>query len=120
MSYNPDRYEDDRPAYKHTGFGITSFIIGLAVGFFDFVLFAIAGVLDATKPGGLDDESPAAILLGLILFGLAFVNLIGIGLGFAGIFQARRNKTFAVLGIIIGLLTLVGVGLLVILGLMAD
>jgi hypothetical protein len=117
---NYEDYESHRPAYKHTGFGIASFIIGLAVGFFDFVLFAIAGVLDATKPGGLDDESPAAILLGLILFGLAFINLVGIGLGFAGIFQARRNKTFAVLGIVIGLLTLVGVGVLVVLGLMTD
>jgi hypothetical protein len=121
MSYDPDRYEvDDRPAFKHTGFGIASFIISLAVGFLDFVLVAIAGVLEATTPGGMDEESAGAILLGLSLFGLAFVNLIGIGLGFAGIFQARRNKTFAVLGIVIGLLTLVTMGLLAVLGIMAD
>jgi hypothetical protein len=123
MSYEQDpdeRYEMDRPSFKHSGFGIASFIIGVAVGFLAFLLFAIAGALDATTPGGLDEESAAFMFLGLGLFALMFVDLIGLGLGIAGICQARRNKTFGVLGIVIAILTFIGFGLLLLFAALSD
>jgi hypothetical protein len=123
MSYDQDPYEAlavDHPGFKHTGLGIASFIISLFVGFLAFALFAVAGVLEVTTPGGLDEDSPTAMLLGLGLFALVFVNLVGLILGFAGIFQARRNKTFAVLGIVIGGLTFVGMALLIVVGALMD
>src|SRR5437868_3291478 len=123
MSYDPESYypgEFDRPALKHSGFGIASFIIGLVIGFLDLAIVGVAGVLAATKPGGLDEDSPVAMLLGLCIFALVFINLIGLGLGIAGLCQARRNKTFAFLGIAIGALTLVGMAALTIIGILSD
>lgn len=123
MSYEQapyEPYEVDQPGFRHTGLGIASFIIALVVGFLAFALVAVAGVLEATTPGGLDEDSPAAMFLGLGLFALVFVNIIGLILGFAGIFQARRNKTFGVLGVVIGSLTLIGMALLLVFGALMD
>ncbi len=49
-------------------------------------------------PGGMDDV-PAG-LIGLALFGGLLANLVGIGLGVAGLIQRRRKKLFAILGAI--------------------
>src|SRR5437660_9399161 len=120
MSYEP--FEVDRASFKHTGFGIASFIITLMVGFLAFALMAVAGFLDATTPGGLDEDSPAAMFIGLGLFALVFVDVVGLFLGFAGLFQARRNKTFAALGLglAIGSLTLIGFAMWMAFGTIMD
>lgn len=106
---------NSRPAeLKHTGVGIASFILSLISGFMLLVLVVIAGVMEASSPEGMDEESMEAIAVGLGLIGFMFGSFLAFVLGIVGLFQSRRKKLFAILGMLFGGLTLFGV-----LGLMA-
>jgi hypothetical protein len=117
----PEDY-DDHLSFRlvHSGFGIASFAIALAVGLIEFVLVAIAGVLEASTPGGIDEGSPGTILLGFAVIGGLMVNVLGIGLGIAGLCQAHRRRVYAVLGVATGSLVLLGVLGLIVVGLLAG
>lgn len=56
--------------------------------------------MEAPTPGGIDDESPAAVILGLILLGTMLGCLTATGLGIAGLCQKDKEKVFSILGII--------------------
>jgi hypothetical protein len=56
MYEDEDWYEPDRDRWRHSGFGIASFVISLVAGFAEFVLLAIAGYLESTTEGGLDED----------------------------------------------------------------
>lgn len=105
---------------KHSGFGIASFIIALAVGALEFILLVVAGILESTTPGGIDENSPIAMLLGLAMIGGILVDLLGIIFGIVGLCQRGRKKVFAILGVVIGCLVLVGFLLVMIAGLAMD
>jgi hypothetical protein len=105
------RYDDDDfgRSYKHSRFGIASVIIALCVGIFMFILIAIAGVLSMQAGGELDEDSPEAMMIGLgVLAGFA-MNLISLGLAIAGLCEKRRNKVFAILGLVINVVLFIGV-----------
>ncbi len=102
---------------KHSGFGIASFIIALAAGALECVLIVIAGILETMTPGGVDEDSPVAMLLGLVVIGGILINLLGIIFGIVGLFQRDRKKPFAVLGVVIGSLVLLGMLLVIVIGL---
>ncbi len=104
---------------RHSGLGIASFAISIGVGLMMFLLFAVAGVMEASTPGGIDDESVGAILIGLGLFALLALCLLGIGLGVAALFQQGRGKALPVLGVVIGGGVLLLTGLLLVLGTLA-
>lgn len=104
---------------KHSGLGIASFIIGTIIGVLMFLLFVVAGVMETSTPGGMDEESAGAMLVGLFLMAFLALDMLAIGLGIAGLFQAHRKKVFAVLGVVFGAFTIVATLLLVVLGLMA-
>jgi hypothetical protein len=101
---------------RQSGMGIASFVIAIVMGLAVFLLLAAAGVMEATTPGGMDEKSAAAILLGLMLIGSLMVCLVGLGLGLAALAQSDRIKVFAVLGTVINAFTLVGTILLIIVG----
>lgn len=101
---------------KHAGLGIASFIISLIIGLAEFVLVIIAGVMQATTPGGINETAPVAIFLGMLLIGGIVVCLIGLGLGIAGVLQKDRKKIFGVLGLIFNGLIILGVLLLMVIG----
>ncbi len=105
---------------KHSGFGIASFVITLAAGTLEFVLIVIAGILETTTPGGIDEKSPIAMLLGAVLIGGLLINLMGIIFGIVGLCQRDRKKPFAILGVVIGSLVLVGILFVVIVGLAME
>lgn len=84
-------------SYRHSGPGIASFIVSLFSGAATFVLVAVAGVL-GSQPGGLDDNSPVAMVLGLGIIGAAALLVLAFVLGITGILQPNRNKVFAILG----------------------
>lgn len=107
-------YESD--AIKHSGFGVASFIISVAIGIFDFVVIAFAGLVEASEPGGMDEESVVAILIGLFILGGMAANMAGAGLGIAGLVQRDRKKVFAVLGLAFNAAIVFGVIFLMILG----
>ena len=105
---------------KHSGLGITSFIISLVMALIAFIIIIIAGVMEASSPGGIDESSAAAAaaVVGLLIIGCLLVQLVALGLGIAGLIQKNRKKIFAVLGTVFSGMTLVGVGFLMLVGMM--
>lgn len=59
---------NERPM-KHSGIGIASFAMSLGILIVTFILVVVAGVMEASTPGGINEESPAAIMLGLAIIG---------------------------------------------------
>lgn len=118
--YHPQYQMQDEQTLKHSGMGIASFIMSLLLGPGLFLLVIIAGVLQASTPGGIDNTSPAAVFLGLIMLFTAGLTLIGIGLGIAGVVQKKRKKIFAVLGLIFNSVVVLAFLLLMIVGLISK
>ena len=97
--------------------GIAALIISIFTALGLFLLFLIAGVMESNTYGGIDEESAGAIIVGLLIFGFSFLDLLAIGLGIAGIFQKTRERITAIIGTIISsailiiTVSLVGIGL---------
>jgi hypothetical protein len=104
---------------RHSGLGISSFVLSVIIGVLMFCLFVIAGVIEQTTPGGMDEEAVSTMLVGLFLIGFMVLDVVAIGLGIAGLFQANRRKLFAILGVVFASITLLLTGLLMVIGLMA-
>jgi len=115
MAYGAYPYQP-YPENKHSGMGVASFIIGLGIGLLELAMVIAAAVMESQAgPSGLDEKSPAAIILGLVLLTGLLVALLGAGLGAAACLQANRKKIFGILGILInGMILLVVVGLMVV------
>lgn len=101
---------------KHSGLGIASFILSMALGALIFLLFIVATMMEASTPGGIDENSPGAILLGLFLVACLGIDVVAIGLGIAGLMQKDRKKAFSIMGIVFASTTIVGTIFLLILG----
>ena len=97
--------------------GIAALIISIFTAIGLFILFLIAGVMESNTNGGIDEESAGAIIVGLLIFGFSFLDLLALGLGIAGIFQKTRERITAIIGTIISsatliiTLSLIGIGL---------
>ncbi|HCB42799.1 MAG TPA: hypothetical protein DHW73_07600 [Pseudomonas sp.] len=105
---------------KHSGLGIASTIIGGASTVLIFMLFMIAGVMELSTPGGVDEDSTAALLVGLCLILLVGALATGLGLGIAGLCQRGRHKLFPILGTVFSAVTLMGSILLVLVGMAIE
>jgi hypothetical protein len=101
---------------KHSGLGISSFVISLGAGFAMFVLFCVAGFMETTTPGGIDEKSGVAVVLGLVIFAVIAVHLLGLGLAIGGLTQKDRKKVFSILGLVFNGLIIVGTIGLIVLG----
>lgn len=99
---------------KHSGLGIASFVTSIAIGVSELTLVAIAGVLEATTPGGIDEKS--ATLLGLLMIAGLVGSVVGVGLGIAGVLQKNRKKLPSILGLVINGVIILGVILLMVIG----
>ena len=86
-------------AQKHSGLGIASFIISIVTGVLMFLLIAIAGIMESSTPGGIDENSAEAALIGFLAIGFLLLDLVAIGLGIGGLVQENRKKVFAILGV---------------------
>lgn len=96
------------PELKHSGLGIASFVLSMTVGLVVFVLIAIAGYQEMKTPGGMDENAPETMLLGLLMMGALLLNLVGVALGIAGVVQKDRKKIFGVLGLTFNLVVVLG------------
>lgn len=105
---------------KQSGFGIASFAIAMLTGVGEFFLVIAAGVLETVTPGGINEESLVAIVLGLFLLGGMMMSLLGMGLGVAGLVQADRKKVFSTLGLLFNGMIIFGVISLMIIGSLAP
>ena len=103
-------------AQKHSGLGITSFIFSIVAAILIFLIFIIAGVMEVSTPGGIDEKSAAAVIVGLFIFAFLFLCLVALGLGIAGLMQKDRKKLYATLGTIFSTVTLVGTVSLIMIG----
>jgi hypothetical protein len=101
---------------RHSGFGIASFVMSILVGIAIFLLVVVAGVMESSTPGGIDEESAGAIVLGLLILACGAADLLALGLGIGGMFQANRKRIFAVFGIVFSALTILGTIALIIIG----
>ena len=102
---------------KHSGLGIASFITSIVSGLLIFLLLVVAGVMEASTPGGIDEESAGAVMVGLFLFAFLGATLVALGLGIAGLLQKERKKIFAILGTVFSALSLVVTIFIMIIGL---
>lgn len=106
---------DTTMAPAHSGLGIASFITSLVAGVLLLLMIAAAGVAES-RPGGLNEESAAATLLGLAMLLTALAQMTALGLGIAALIQAGRNKLYGVLGTVFAAVALMGTLLLLVLG----
>lgn len=81
-----------------------------------FVLFCVAGFMETTTPGGIDEKSGVAVVLGLVIFAVIAVHLLGMGLAIGGLTQKDRKKVFSILGLVFNVLVIVGTTSLIVLG----
>lgn len=105
---------EERP---HSGLGIASFIIALASAVLMFLLIMMAGALEASTPGGINEESAVAVIIGLFLILFMITSVLALGLGLAGLVQRERRKVFPVLGTVFSSFTVLGAVLVVLVGL---
>ena len=102
---------------KHSRLGIASFITSIVSGILIFLVIVIAGVMEASTPGGMDEESAGAVMVGLFLFAFLGAALVALGLGIGGLLQKERKKIFAILGTAFSSVSLVVTIFIMILGL---
>ena len=105
---------------KHSGIGIASFVISIVMALSGFGLILIAGVIEVTTPGGMDENSAIAIVFGLSIFGCILVDFVALGLGIGGLIQKNRNKIFSILGTIFSALTNIGIIFVLVMGSMME
>jgi hypothetical protein len=117
--YQDDRYDDYDGRWRmpgslpHSGPGVASFIISILT-----VIGAILAVIVIASVGRkVKPEEPLAILNGLLILGNMFLNLIGVVLGIVGTVQANRNKVFAIIGLCLNGVMLLGCGMIMCIGL---
>ena len=102
---------------KHSGMGMASFVLSIVAGVAIFALFTVAGMMEASTPGGMDERDPEVVLLGLGIIAAILADLVALGLGVAGLCQPDRKKVFAVLGTVFSAVMVAGAIALVALGL---
>jgi hypothetical protein len=80
---------------SHKGTGIASFVTGVTSVILFLALIGTTAVMG--KAGKMTPEF--TIMIGLGVFAIGFVDLVGIGLGLFGAFDRASKKTYPVLGL---------------------
>ena len=81
-----------------SGLGIASLVLSIVSIIITFIVVTIAVVMEVSTPGGIDESSASAVVIGLFIFACLGLNLVSIGLGIAGIIQQQRTRICAVIG----------------------
>jgi hypothetical protein len=105
--------ENQATIRTHKGKGIASFIVGVISFVLFLVLIGAATVL--TQTGKVTQATNA--IIGLGLFAICFVDLIGIGLGIFGAADRTSKKTYPTLGLVLNIAILVLFAILLLIGL---
>lgn len=83
---------------RHSIFGVISFLMGLGCGAVILACVGYSTYLEMTTPGGIDEQAPEVILIGLAMLGFMGLSILGGAIGFVGLFESESNKLFAILG----------------------
>lgn len=100
--------------------GLASFVVAIVSGLMVFGLVITAGVMEATTPGGVDEQAPATMILGLGIIGGALLALAGLCLAIGSFFIPHRDRLFGSLGLAFNGVIIVGIVGLMILGMAAG
>jgi hypothetical protein len=104
----------------HSGIGMASFATALLAGVGAACAVIVLIAVDAAQQvPGADDEM-WEVLAGLMFIGCGALAIAGFTLGLIGSFQHERQPTFAILGSVVNALVLVGMGIAVCAGILAD
>lgn len=83
----------------HAGLGGASFILMLAIGVLTAGIFLLTGHVSLVlEEQGKENEVLSAVM-GLMLLGLIFSQILPLGLGVGGLLQKNRRKIFAIFGV---------------------
>jgi hypothetical protein len=85
---------------KHSGFGVSSFIICCSVFVEQSLLLIFSVVKSLTDPEWFNYETSGTAIFGLFSMLAILLIFVGLGLGIAGLIEKRRKKVFAVLGVV--------------------
>ena len=102
------------PVQLHSRLGIASFALSIISGIAIFVLVVCAAVMVSK---GVSDDSPTAIVLGLLMLGFMGLAFVSLCLGIAGLIQSQRKKVLAILGTVFSAVILIGIISLMVIGL---
>ena len=100
--------------------GVISTAIAILGGSGIFTLFIIAGYLEESTPGGVPEDSPILVQIGIALVAMVALIFIGIILGIVGSFQSNTKKLFSVLGTVLNLVVFLGTIAAIIIGSMME
>ena len=91
----------------HGWVGIIAFLLSLFSFFGMFVLIIVAGVVGASNPEIVENEThPFIIVVGLCMIGITMLAVFALAMGIASLFFANQKKLFGILGITFSLLLL--------------
>lgn len=120
MPYSEDAYVRDDESQRHSGLGIASFVIAILAGLTEIGIIVAASMMAADNRGELDEQSPQLMAMAVGFCGGVIIALVGIGLGIAGLVQSDRRKLFAILGLILNSVIVLGIAGLTVLALIAK
>ena len=128
--YRPSRFDTtpsaplgspyNRASTRQSLIGIASFVISLIVGMGEIGAIVIFTLIQANNPGAVKENSPEAVILGLLLLGGVFLAVVGGVLGIVSFFEKDRHRVFGILGLAFNALIVLGFGGLMVLGLIVQ
>ncbi len=107
-------------SHRQSGLGIASLILSILIGIMLFAAICVAGFMEAATPGGVSDDSPFLVLVGLFVLAGMFGNFVGIVLAAVGLAQKKSAKTVSVIGLSLNIMCLLGVAALMVIGTVAE
>lgn len=103
-----------QPVRRLNGYGIAALLISLGAAAGLALMVIASAVLVAS---GARESEPALVVVGLLIFAGLGGDLLSIGLGVAGLFQAGRGKATSVIAIMLSATTLALVLMMIVVGL---
>ncbi|HLX94544.1 MAG TPA: hypothetical protein VKU37_02245 [Verrucomicrobiae bacterium] len=108
---------NDTVEAKHSGIGIASFGISIAVGFLMVAVLFTAAILSAHRVQG-SPTYPGQTVVGLTAIFLMAADVLAVGLGIAAVCQTGKKRLFGILGLVFSGGTIMGTIALIIIGLL--
>lgn len=100
---------------KHSGLGITAFILGLIAPIGLIFCIIMAAIAEASTYGGMDPNSTQAAVIGLFIMLFMLLALVAVGLGIGALVQKGYKKLFPILGVTFSsAVTLVTIALMIV------
>ncbi len=101
-------------------FGILSTVFTLFSCFSMFLVICVVGIFEINYEGYLETHKFADNFLFFALCHSIFVCILGILLGIIGLFEKKKSKLFSIIGLFVGLLTILSIFAIALIGNYSD